>query len=294
MTVTPDQTTQPSAGITDPQLLALWNKYFQGDGAGQAQGLAPGFGVTKQENAAYTVYMGTTPAPDPQHINKQVNSEGDRLPGPTERDVPYDKAMTLIYHDGVQKRFVDLLIREGVIQPGNFSWDDISGWWQKAVDEAAKASKYGSKKITPYDWISMYAGVNGLGGSGSAAGLAGGTTTHTEKNVAQFDDLDARAAADEAWTSLYGKAATGKQAKALKAALNAYAQNHPSISTTTTTGAGTPNSTSSTTTKGGISSPGVQQIAEDQVKAAPGYGEYQAATTYFNALQQALGATANV
>lgn len=286
-----------NAPATDtPQwAVDLFNQYFQDGGNGQAQGTIPGVGATKSESQYYTVYMGSQPAASPKYVGKQVDAEGDRLPAAHQREVGYDQAMTLIYHDQVQKRFIDELIHEGVIKAGDFSWDDVEGWWQKAVDGAAKSKAFGGKNISPYDWISMYAGVNGLGGSGSANGGTGPSTrTDTSSNTQQIDDLDARAAANEAWTSLYGKDATGKQARALKAAINAYASAHPQITTTTSHDDGQGHTSSSSSTKGGLDSTGAQQIAQDQVKGAPGYGEFQAATTYFNALQQALGATASV
>lgn len=278
-------------GLQDPALLALWNQYFQDGGTGAQGAVVPGVGATKAESQYYSVYMGEAPGTT-KFANKQVDSEGDRLQAPHAKELGYDEAMSRIYADPVQKRFVELLIREGVLEAGNFGWDDVEGWWQKAVDGAAKSKAFGGKNITPYDWVEMYAGVNGIGGNGAGTGPS--TTHQTDTSVQHFDDLDARAAADEAWTGLYGKAATGKQAAALKAALNAYAKAHPSVASATRTDDGKGNTTSKTSTSGGISGAGAQQIAEDQVKGSSGYGEYQAATTYFNALQQALGATADV
>jgi hypothetical protein len=237
------------------------------------------------------VYLGDI-AGSTTHANKEMPG-GERLPAPTDKVVPLSKAETMIYRDGVQQRFVDLLLRNGIIERGNYSWDDIEGWWLKAVAGAANARRYGGgKDITPYEWIELWHGSGAAGAGGGGTGPS--TTTSVEKSFTEVDDLDARAAAEDAYSALLGRAPKGKEASAIHAALQAYAQSHPSIVKRTVTDDGEGNVTAKTRTSGGMSAAAASQLVEDEVKGRPGYGEYQAATTYFNALQQALGATADV
>jgi hypothetical protein len=195
----------------------------------------------------------------------------------------------LIYREKVQQRFIDFLLRNGIIERGNYSWDDVEGWWLKAVAGAANARRYGGKDITPYEWLELWhgSGVSGAGGEPSKS-------TDVTKTYQEIDDLDARAAAEDAWSQLMGKAPKGKEVEAVHAMLNAYAQAHPTINRVTTRDDGEGNLDRTVRTSGGMSAAGASQLVEDEVKSRPGYGEYQAATTYFNALQQALGATADV
>ncbi len=225
------------------------------------------------------------------HANKEMPG-GERLPAPHDKTVPLATAQTMIYRDGVQQRFIDLLIRTGIIERGNFTWDDVEGWWLKAVEGAANARRYGGKDITPYQWLELWHGAGSAGGAGGAGGPS--TTTSVEKSFTEIDDVDARAAAEEAYTALMGRAPKGKEADAVHAMLQAYANAHPSISKRTVHDDGEGNVTAKTRTSGGMSAAAASQLVEDEVKSRPGYGEYQAATTYFNALQQALGATADV
>lgn len=141
-------------------------------------------------------------------------------------------------------------------------------------------------------------------GSASGADLLGGgsggkqgPTTHTSKSSStqDFTRMDARGIATDAYRQALGQGRVGKtQVKALEKALDAYAQAHPSVSTTTTTTGTDGNSTSTSTSSGGVDAAAVQQIALQQAQAAPDFAEVQASTTYFNALQSALGATAQV
>ena len=236
------------------------------------------------------VYLGDI-AGSTTHANKEMPG-GERLPAPHDKTVKLSQAETMIYRDGVQQRFVDLLLRNGIIERGNYSWDDIEAWWLKAVQGAANARRYGGKDITPYQWLELWHGTGLAGGAGGDGGPT--TTTRVDTSVQEVDDLDAKAAAEEAYASLLGRAPKGKEADAIHAALQAYAAAHPQVTRQTVHTDEDGNVRAKTRSSGGMSPAAASQLVEDRVKSRPGYGEYQAATTYFNALQQALGATADV
>lgn len=160
------------------------------------------------------------------------------------------------------------------------------------------ANRYG---MTDVDALALLESKPSAAGGATGASLAAGgqdagPTTHTSTSTStqKFTPLDAKSMADQAYQEALGEDATPKQRRALRAALNAYAGAHPSTSTSTTTTGVDGNSTTSTTSSGGIDAAGVQQLATDQARSAPNYAEVQASTTYFNALQKALGATADV
>ena len=266
------------------------------DGGGEA--------TTSSSSSGLTVYFGERPDPPrgpAMHadVNPAAGAPTDRgpamhqdpeyapwqdLPEGGPKQVSLEEAQTMIYRDGVQKRFVDLLLRNGIIARGDYTWDDIEGWWQKAVTGAANAYKHGGKKVTPYEWLELWHG------SGVAGGAAAEDRDQVQKDYTEVDDLDARAAAEDTYSQLMGRAPKGRESDAVREMLNAYAKAHPSITRSHTQKDGDV----TRRTSGGMSAAGAQQIVEDGVKAKPGYAEYQSATTYFNALQQALGATADV
>ena len=279
-------------------------------GPGAAGDAIPGT-VSDAEAGYYKVYLGSRPTPSrgPALHADSLNGPAPKGRGPLMHydpaDAPWDDlrsakqgdiiasiddAMVRIYNETTQKKFIELLRREGVVADGDLSWDVVEGWWQKAVEGAAMMYTHGGKKITPEQWIEIYAGKNGIFGTGDGSQ----TLTSTQTSRVEIDDLDARAVAEDAYAALLGRRPNKREMSGLRAALQAYADAHPSISKSTMTEDASGNRTTSTTTSGGLSGQGMTLIGEDQVRAEPGYAEYQAATTYFNALQQALGATADV
>ncbi len=285
----------PGSADWSPEMQAAWAQMISGGGqAAPGVSVIPGVGATKAEGSFYNVFFGTSAAPGARAGRE--DGEGGRIVRKPSRgsDVvkTYDEALALIYNADTQKRFIKLLIREGVVEEGDFGWDDVKAWWDKAVDDAAKSWKHGDRKITPYDAIEIYAGVNGVAGRRSQDGPR--TTTSTDLAYQEVDDLDARALADDAYQQALGQAADATQAAALKAALDAYAREHPQVTTRTITRDAEGNESSTSSQSGGMTGATAQQIAEDQAEAAPTFAEFQSAAFFFPLLQQALGATADV
>jgi hypothetical protein len=187
-----------------------------------------------------------------------------------------------------------VLLDAGLIKPGEYNFADLVQLWQGAVEGAAQLYTHGGKRVTPQQYVKNFLGVDGIGGKGSGAGTGPSTTTSTQKSVTHFDDLDARGIAMDTYKEFLGRASNPHEEQALQAALNAYAKAHPSIQTSTTHNDGQGNTTTTSKSRGGITSQGVGQLAQDSIQAKPEYASYQAAATYFPLLEQALGATANV
>lgn len=156
-----------------------------------------------------------------------------------------------------------------------------------AVSDSDALSMLASHPLT----VSTGDALTGIGGS---AATGPRKTTSTNESTQTFTDLDARAIANDTYDKELGADATPHERNALHSALTAYANAHPSISKTTTNYGVDGNTTSHTTSSGGIDSAGVQQLATDQARGQQGYAEYQAAGRYTPLLMQALGATASV
>lgn len=261
-----------------------------GAGFGAPSTYTAGTFVTPQA-PEWRVYIGsdTVPRIEPGQVDTAEGGRFARQRGttkvPTIMGTDQANALWYSWSDADRKKWVDRLVERGMLDPEDPDlYAKAAQGWSDAVQEAGNFYTLGGKKVTPWQVVDLYSGSHGVEGQ---------PTTSTESSVRKIDDLDARAAAEEAYSALMGRSAKGKEADAVKAALNAYAEAHPTISTRTST---TKNghTDSSTVTTGGISDAGAKQIVEDQVRANPNYAEYQAATTNFNWLQQALGATADV
>lgn len=187
--------------------------------------------------------------------------------------------------------------------------------WKKLVDASAGLTKSG-RDVSPMDVLSMYLGKGPLGAGGAGGGgqsvwqtqYRGGrkflVNTQTgqvkyqgprfettyQKTIDLTDPTTAKAIATSVFQQLMhrdpGKGEMGSFADALRAA----EQNSPVVTNVTTeydmnTGEAIGQTSKST---GGFGADAKQYLAEQKVKANKEYGAIQAATTYENALENAI------
>lgn len=95
------------------------------------------------------------------------------------------------------------------------------------------------------------------------------TTTNTSTSTDLTSAPDARAVAQSEYESLLGRNVTDREAAAFHAALNAYEQANPSVTTSTTTtdpsNPGHTQDTSSSTNQGGVGQGGAAELADSQI-----------------------------
>lgn len=180
-----------------------------------------------------------------------------------------------------------------------YDWDGMVKAWSWAVDNAAAYQSQG-KNITPWGFVSMYeneradAGL-GLGADTGYQGPRTQTSTNTSVNLPS--QSDAEATVQQLFKEQMGRDATDNELARYSSMLIGGYRDNPQTTTSTTTT--TPsdfapdgsviNSTSETTsTSTGAFNP--SGMLTKKAQADPEYGAYQAATTYFNALMQAIGA----
>lgn len=181
---------------------------------------------------------------------------------------------------------------------------EASALWKNLVDQAAS---YGAqdKQISPLDILSGYVKGNSFGGwikdstgqfetnpiTGEKRYIGPRMKTTTSTSADLTDPATARAIATSVFQSLLGRDPGQGEISAYAAALAQSEQQNPSTTTTTTqydptTGEAT---NSANVTTGGITDQGRQLLAEDQIKKGKEFGATQAATTYMNALESAVG-----
>lgn len=174
--------------------------------------------------------------------------------------------------------------------------------WGSLVSQAAL---YGAQNqpVGPLDILSGYVKANSSGGwiksgdfetnpvTGEKRYIGPQFKTTTQTNANLSDPATARALATQVFQQLLGRDPGQGEISSYAQALAQSEQSNPSQATTTTqydmtTGEA---SNSSTVTTGGMTDAERGQLAEDRIKGGKEYGATQAATTYMNALQSAVG-----
>jgi len=176
--------------------------------------------------------------------------------------------------------------------------------WQSLVKQS---SLYGAQgqPVSPLDILSGYVKANSKGGwikssdgqwetnpvTGERRYIGPKFKTTTQQSVNLTDPATARAIATKVFQDLLGRDPGQGEIAAYASALSQSEASNPSATTTTTEYDPTTGEPvgSSSVTAGGVTADGQQLLAEDQIKKGKEYGAVQAATTYMNALQNAVG-----
>lgn len=192
----------------------------------------------------------------------------------------------------------------GLIQPGGGEVEARRVWNNLVAD----AGQYGLRgnPVSPFDILAQY--VNRAGGldKGQWVDTGGGmqrnvitgevryvgpkfkTTTQTSTNVTDPDT--ARALTTSVFQSLLGRDPMPGELAQFADALHAAEQNAPATTHTTTEFDSDGNPVGSTSyTEGGLDAAGKQYLLEQRAKKNPEFGATQAATTYLNAFENAIG-----
>lgn len=174
--------------------------------------------------------------------------------------------------------------------------------WQNLVKQASGYGAQG-RQVSPLDILSSYVKDNSKGGwvkdgdfevnpvTGERRYVGPKFKTTTQTNADLTDPATARAIATAVFQDLLGRDPGQGEISAYANALAASEEANPSTQTTTTQYDATTGEAvgSSSVTTGGMTDQGRQLLAGDKVKKNPEYGAVQAATTYMNALEQAVG-----
>lgn len=242
--------------------------------------------------SAPMVFWGTTPTNKPKgpYVGKPpddiVGKAFAQLGVGQEQTKTLQEAVNAWYtmSDADQQAFAQKAYRLGLISdPHNFQ--QAFGQWQETVRLASNYYMAANKKVTPWQALDILGGST-MGGAG-AGGPKTQTGTSTSVHVPTVED--AHVLTKQLFQSLMGRDPTGAELDQYASMVTAYARKHPDKTTTTTTTDGKGNSTSTSSSSGGVSEAAMQDTLAEQAKADPEYGAYQAATTYYNALLQAIG-----
>ncbi len=289
----------------------------EGGGGGGTSGESAGADKFKSGTSAGgggSVYMGASSEPVYQH-----GTAGN--PVTVSKSSPYYLGLQEAYDafnqfSGKQLRdFIAAGQVAGQLQD-DAGFLEAQKFWKKLVDASSGLTKAG-RNVSPMDVLSMYLGKGPLGSRGGGGGAApsvwqtqyrGGrkflVNTQTgqvkyqgprfettyQKSIDLTDPVTAKAIATSVFQQLMhrdpGKGEMGSFADALRTA----EQNSPIVTNTTTEYDMNTGEAIGATSKssGGFSADAKQYLAEQKVKGNKEYGAIQAATTYENALENAI------
>lgn len=196
-----------------------------------------------------------------------------------------DQAIQDFYNwdDRKRQKMGQQLVDLGLIKNA-WDYDSIFRVWQSAVHEAGGYFTFGKRKITPYQVISNIFGA----GAGGAGGNGPRTTTSKRVNIPTA--ADAESLVRKIFADQVGRAPTKGEIASYTKEIVAKAKASPEMVTETTKydRTGSPVSQSSVS-KGGFSADAQALLVQNEVQDDPEFGAYQAATHYFNVLQQVIG-----
>lgn len=207
-----------------------------------------------------------------------------------DKRMPVSQAVMDIYSwtDEERSQWGKRLYGAGIIQDPH-DWDGMLKTWEYAVKNTAGFNAGGKPNMTPWKFIDILESRGAFDKDLEARKRATTPRTSTSTSIQAIPDKsDAEAAIKTLFKEQLGRdPEDGELDRYTSMMLSKMRANPGSSTTVSTTDPVTGNSTSRSTSKAGFNPSG---MLEDKVKSDPEWGAYQAATTYFNALQGAIGA----
>jgi hypothetical protein len=191
------------------------------------------------------------------------------------------------FREGISQK----MFKAGLISDPT-DWNAVNGAWANVVQDAGLryAMSGGKDKVTPYQMLDIMVGVGGDLKKNAAPKTTTQSTTSFSNNV-----IDAKTA-DSLVRAIYhdqiGRDPSPNELAAYRVMVTGYTKNNPSKTTNTTTqttdGMGNVTQNVHSDSSGGWTQAGVQEQVLGKTHTDPEYGAYQAATTYYNALQDLM------
>lgn len=200
---------------------------------------------------------------------------------------------------------MDNFIKQGVIRkvPGfsmDMGLDQVIDKWDDFVSLSSKLYATG-QKVSPWDILNSYKSREGQtikkgnweydAVTGEPVKYVGPTEkTQSSQRFELSTREDALALAKTSMAQLMGRMPTSSEVAQYMNLLNGYEKANPTTSTTTSqisseTGEEV---SSATTTTGGVTQAGRQALLEEQMRGSSESANYQAATTYYNAMLETI------
>lgn len=249
----------------------------------------PGTHTTKAANRTYTVYMGEGPAG--YDVGRSEATHG-------KAKILTESQAVASFHTWTPqqvKDWKDLLIEKGLVTTANVTYAKLQSLWTAAVQGAAQAYTVSGQKVTPHDLVDLMATVQGTAGGAAPSGaLRPGETksTETDRVADHVSDEEATTIINNAFQQAVGRAPSDTEREEFANRLHTAILKNPTTTKVVASMDATGNVTKDVTSTGGFGSGGAtgfaNSMALSDAQADPEYGAYQASTTYFNALLNAI------
>lgn len=178
-------------------------------------------------------------------------------------------------------------MREAGIQVNSF--DELTSAWSSMVERAARtfSATKGERALTPWDVLDLY----------KDEAKAAGTWADPNRREVTVNRSVSDVTEGEAWSSIQGtlqqmlgRDPSDQELRDFTYRMNRMAADNPTITRTIQQYKDGELDSTTSRTRGGFTAADMAQEAYEGAQNDPEYAEFQAATTYFSALQQALGA----
>lgn len=211
------------------------------------------------------------------------------------RNVPMSwdqKTLDKFIIDGTMKKIPGFSANMGIDQVMS-AWDD---WVKLSMEQVRRGNN-----VSPMDFFNSYRSREGAlvrrgnwmydMATNTPVKYVGPTSkTSTSTTINELSREDALALTKTAMAQMLGRGPTAEEVNTYMNIMNGVAKKNPSVTTTTQqidpeTGEVT---NTSSVSRGGISSAGMQAAAEEKMKGSAEHKEYAATTTYYQAMMQLL------
>lgn len=198
------------------------------------------------------------------------------------RDVDQAKLDILKWSDPEMEDLAQKLIAAGML-PQEYTRMQLETAWENMVDLAARYQEVG-KDVSPWDVIDLYGGTNILTGKPTKPTVS----TVVQRQATLSDPEEAQRVLNDALSNQLGRRATPQEMDDFTAALNSAQRANPVVNTQTTSTDAKGNTVIDSTATGGVDIAGFTDKYGRTGDHEAEYGHYQAATTYMNALFNAI------
>jgi len=175
------------------------------------------------------------------------------------------------------------------------SFDDVNSVWQGLVERAAKTYTIseGEKKVTPWDVLDLVQREDET--ANGTADDQNFTHVSTSKSIQDISEGEAWATLQSNLSRMLGRDPSDQEVRDFATRMNGLAARNPAISKTISTYKDGRLANSTTReVDSGFTADDMAMTSYEDAQADPEYGAFQAASTYFNATQVALGAIGDV
>lgn len=286
-------------GMTGQTFSGALPPWAQGlpQAATQNDDFDPYLGIVSQEGDE-RVYMGN-------HQVTTVSSEGNKFsadtgapaPSATTTTTTQPKTMTVVQamnlpytwdEDEVAKAMQRLKAAGLPVDSFDMGSNSLVSIWGALVNRAATTYSLteGKREVTPWDVLDMYKS------EAQAAGTyvdPNRTETTVSRNITEISEGEAWSHIQTTLSQMLGRDPSDQETRDFTYRMNQMAASNPSISKAITRYKNGDAVSQTTRTDPGFTAADMAHEAYDDAQNDPGYGEYQAASTYFNAALSALG-----